>query len=108
MPLLSVSSTTRVPAAADIPTIAETGVPDFDAVGWTLICVPAATPSPIVERLHAEFAAAVAAPDIRALIDKTGAIAPVSPPPAKLQRFLASEIDRWGDIIERAGVTKSQ
>jgi tripartite-type tricarboxylate transporter receptor subunit TctC len=105
---LGVSSTARVPAAADIPTIAETGVPGFDAVGWTLMCVPAATPRPIVERLHEEFAAAVAAPDIRALIDKTGAIALVSPPPAELQRFLASEIDRWGDIIERAGVAKSQ
>ena len=53
---LGVTSTTRVPALPDVPTIAEAGVPGFDAVGWTMICVPAATPKPIVERLQAELA----------------------------------------------------
>jgi tripartite-type tricarboxylate transporter receptor subunit TctC len=48
---LGVSSTIRVPALPDVPTIDEAGVPGFDAVGWTLICAPAATPKPIVERL---------------------------------------------------------
>ena len=49
---LGVTSTTRVPALPDIPTIAEAGVAGFDAVGWTMICVAAATPKPIVERLQ--------------------------------------------------------
>ena len=105
---LGVSSTIRVPVVPDIPTIAEAGVPGFDAVGWTLMCVPAATPKPIVDKLHAEMKAVAAMPDIQALMVKLGTIPVDSAPPPELQKFLASEIDRWGDIIQRAGVAKSQ
>ena len=72
------------------------------------MCVPAATPKPIVNRLHAELKAVAAMPDIQALSIRLGTIPVESPPPAELQKFLASEIDRWGDIIERAGVARSQ
>ena len=105
---LGVSSTTRVPALPDIPTIAEAGVAGFDAVGWTMICVAAATPSPIVERLQKEFALAAAAPDVQALMVRLGLLPVASPPPAEVHKFLATEIDRWGGIIEKAGVAKSQ
>jgi tripartite-type tricarboxylate transporter receptor subunit TctC len=105
---LGVSSTTRVPALPDIPTIAESGVTGFDAVGWTMICVAAATPSPIVDRLQKEFALAAAAPDVQALMIRLGLLPVASPPPAEVQQFLATEIDRWGGIIEKAGVAKSQ
>jgi tripartite-type tricarboxylate transporter receptor subunit TctC len=105
---LGVTSTTRVPAAADIPTIAEAGVPGFDAVAWTMLAVPAATPKPIVDRLYAELKATAAMPDIQALIVRLGTIPVDSPSPPELQKFLASEIARWSDIIERAGVAQSQ
>jgi tripartite-type tricarboxylate transporter receptor subunit TctC len=105
---LGVTSTTRVPAAADIPTIAEAGVPGFDAVAWTMMAVPARTPKPIIDRLHAELKATAAMPDIQALIVRLGTIPVDSPPPAELQKFLASEIDRWSDTIEHAGVAQSQ
>jgi len=105
---LGVSSTTRVPALPDIPTIAESDVTGFDAVGWTMICVAAATPSPIVDRLQKEFALAAAAPDVQALMIRLGLLPVASPPPAEVQKFLAMEIDRWGGIIEKAGVAKSQ
>jgi putative tricarboxylic transport membrane protein len=105
---LGVSSTTRIPALPDTPTIAEAGVPGFDAVGWTLMCVPAATPKPIIDRLQAEFAAVAAMPEISALMARLGIVSVHSPSPAELQKFLASEIDRWGGIIERAGVARSQ
>jgi tripartite-type tricarboxylate transporter receptor subunit TctC len=105
---LGVTSTTRVPALPDVPTIAEAGVAGFDAVGWTMICAPAATPKPIIERLNAELNTAAAAPDIRELIVKLGTI-PVPPAsPAELQKFLAAEIERWGHLIEKAGLAKSQ
>jgi len=104
---LGVSSTTRVPVLPNIPTIAESGVPGFDAVGWTLVCAPAATPMPIVDRLSAELSAAAQAPDVQTLIVKLGTIPVQSPPPAELQKFLAAEISRWGDLIERAGVAKT-
>ena len=105
---LGVTSETRVPAAPEIPTIAEAGVPGFDAVAWTMLAVPAATPKSIVDKLHAELKSAAATPDIQALIMRLGTIPVDSPPPAELQKFLASEIDRWSDIIERAGVARSQ
>jgi tripartite-type tricarboxylate transporter receptor subunit TctC len=101
---LGVSSTVRVPALPDVPTIDEAGVPGFDAVGWTLICAPAATPKPIVDRLSDELAKAAAAPEVHELMVKLGTIPVKSPPPAELQTFLASEIARWGDLIRRAGV----
>jgi tripartite-type tricarboxylate transporter receptor subunit TctC len=105
---LGVTSTTRVPVAPDIPPIAEAGVPDFDAVGWTILCVPSATPKSVVDRLHAELKAVTAMPDIHAMSIRLGTIPVESPPPDELQKFLATEIDRWGGIIERAGVAKSQ
>jgi tripartite-type tricarboxylate transporter receptor subunit TctC len=101
---LGVSSTERVPALPDVPTIDEAGVPGFDAVGWTMICAPAATPKPIVDRLSDELAKAAAVPEVHDLMIKLGTIPVQSPPPAELQAFLASEIARWGDLIRRAGV----
>lgn len=104
---LGVSSTERVPALPDVPTISDAGVPGFDAVGWTLICAPAATPKPIIDRLATELSAAAQAPDVQSLIIKLGNLPVKSPPPDELQKFLASEIGRWGELVERAGVAKS-
>jgi tripartite-type tricarboxylate transporter receptor subunit TctC len=105
---LGVSSTTRVPALPDVPTIAEAGVAGFDAVGWTMICAPSATPKPVIDRLHAELKAVAATPEIRDVIVRIGTIPVDSPPPAELQTFLAAEIDRWGRLIERAGLAKTE
>ncbi len=105
---LAVSSLTRVPALPEVPTIAESGVPGFESIGWTLIFAPSATPKPIVDRLHAELKAVAAMPEVKALIERIGNIPVDSPPPAELQKFLASEIDLWSRIIERAGLAKSQ
>ena len=105
---LGVSSTTRVPALPDIPTIAEAGVTGFDAVGWTMICVAAATPSPD-RRTLAERVRSGRRDARRPGADDQARHHPGrSPPPAEVQKFLATEIDRWGGIIEKAGVAKSQ
>jgi tripartite-type tricarboxylate transporter receptor subunit TctC len=104
---LAVSSIERLPALPELPTIAESGVPGFDAVGWTLICAPAATPKPIIDRLNAELAAAAEIPEIRTLIVNLGTLPVKKSSPAELQKFLASEIDRWGELIEHAGVAKT-
>jgi tripartite-type tricarboxylate transporter receptor subunit TctC len=105
---LGVSSITRVPALPNVPTIAESGVPGFDAVGWTMICAPSATPKPVIDRLHAELKAVAAMPEIRDVMVRIGTIPVDSPPPAELQAFLASEIERWGGLIERAGLAKTE
>jgi tripartite-type tricarboxylate transporter receptor subunit TctC len=104
---LGVSSTVRVPAVPNIPPIAKAGVPGFDAVGWAMLAVPSATPKPAVERLQAELKAVIAMPEIAELVVRLGTIPVDTPPPDELQKFLATEIERWGDIIERAGVAKS-
>ena len=104
---LGVTSPTRVPVAPDIPPIAE-AVPGFDAVGFTILCVPSATPKAVVDKLHAELKTVAAMPDIHAMSIRLGTIPIESPPPAELQKFLAAEIERWGGIIERAGVAQSQ
>jgi tripartite-type tricarboxylate transporter receptor subunit TctC len=101
---LGVSSPERVPKLRNVPTIAESGVPGFDAVGWSMICVPAHTPQPIIDTLNSDLAAALQTPKVASLIVRIGTL-PVkknlSPP--ELETFLASEIDRWGKIITRAG-----
>ena len=105
---LGVSSTARVPVLPDVPTIAEAGVPGFDAVGWTMICAPAATQKPIIDRLHTELKTVAAMPDVKGLIERLGNIPVDSPPPPELQKFLASEIEHWGKLVECAGLAKSQ
>jgi tripartite-type tricarboxylate transporter receptor subunit TctC len=104
---LGVSSTERVPALPDVPTVAEAGVPGFEAVGWTLVCAPAATPEPIVETLNAALVAAAETPDVRALMIELGTLPVKSQSPAELKPWLASEVGRWGKLVERAGVAKS-
>ncbi len=104
---LAVTSTARVPVLPNVPTIAEAGVPGFEAEGWTLVCAPAATPQPIVDKLSAEINLAAATSDVQKLIIQLDTLPTKSPPPAELKTFLASEIDRWGKLIERSGAARS-
>jgi tripartite-type tricarboxylate transporter receptor subunit TctC len=104
---LGVSSPERVPALPDVPTIAEQGIAGFDAVGWSMILAPAATPKPIVDRLNDEIAKATDTPEVHALIVKLGTIPVHRQSPDEWQKFLASEIARWGDLIKRAGVAST-
>jgi tripartite-type tricarboxylate transporter receptor subunit TctC len=105
---LGVSSTTRIPAAPEIPTLADAGLPGFDAVGWLLICAPAGVPASTVAKLASEIKEVAALPEIRDLMVKLGTLPVDTPSPAELQRFLADEIGRWGDLIDKAGVAASQ
>jgi tripartite-type tricarboxylate transporter receptor subunit TctC len=102
-----VSTAARIEALPNVPTVAEAGVPGFEAVGWTMVLAPAATPKPIIDRLGTELAAAAKTPEVRAFIQKLGNIPVDSPPPRELQKFLAAEIDRWGELIERAGLAQT-
>ena len=103
---MGVSTAARVEALPNVPTVAE-AVPGFEAVGWTMVLAPAATPKSIVDRLGTELAAAEKNPDVRLFIAKLGNIPVDSPPPGEAQKFLAAEIERWGDLIERAGLAKT-
>lgn len=105
---LGVSSTTRVATLPDVPPIAENGVPGFDAVAWLMIVAPAATPPGIVDKLHADLKAIVAAPDLQRKLVALGVIPIDTPPVPTLQAYVKSEITRWGKVVEHAGLAGSQ
>ena len=100
---LGVTTKTPAPAAPDIRPIAELGVPGFEAAAWQMVVAPAGTPQPIVDRLHAELKAIVAMPDTQARIRGIGLVPVETGSPAELQRFIVSEIARWGAVVERSG-----
>ena len=105
---LGVSSLARVPSAPDIPTIAETAVPEYEGVGWVMIVGPANIPKPIVSRLHGEFKAIAALPEIKDHLIRLGTIPAESPSPEEQQRYINAEIRRWAPVVQRAGLAGTQ
>ncbi len=105
---LGVSTKERVAALPDLAPIAEQGVPGFDAASWQMVVAPAATPPDVVERLYAEIKAFMAQPQIRERVSKMGLIPIDTPSVANLRIFVKTEIDRWGKVVEQAGIAGSQ
>jgi tripartite-type tricarboxylate transporter receptor subunit TctC len=105
---LGVSSTTRIPSAPDIPTIAESGVPGYEGVGWVMIVAPAHTPGAVVERLYAELKSIAALPEVQEQMIALGTIPVDSPPPDAQQRFIDAEIVRWSKVVKLAGIAGTQ
>jgi tripartite-type tricarboxylate transporter receptor subunit TctC len=104
---IAVTSIERVPVLPDVPTMAEAGLAGFEAQGWTMICAPSATPPATIDKLAVELEAAAEQPEVRDLIVRIGMVPTKSPSPDQLKSFLASEIESWGRLIERAGAAKS-
>ncbi len=105
---LGVSTRERVPAASELPTLHEAGVPGYDASAWQMIVAPAKTPKEIVDRLNAELNAIVREPAVNRDINGRGHVAVVTPPVAELQRFVQAEIVRWSKVVEDAGAKGSE
>ena len=105
---LGVSSTTRIPSAPEIPTIAKSGVPGYEGVGWVMIVAPAHTPGVVIDRLYAELKSIAALPEIQKQMIELGTIPVDSPPPDAQQRFVNSEIVRWSKVVELAGIVGTQ
>ena len=105
---LGVSSAERLPSAPEIPSLAEVGVPGFDAAGWGMVVAPAHTPSPIVSKLYQAFSAVLSQPDVRAHMTVLGMVPQSSPPPEKLQDFINAEMVRWGKVVKTAGLAGTE
>ncbi len=105
---IGVSTMNRWPVLPDIPTLNETGVPGFDAAGWFMIAGSAGTPQPIVQRLHNEFRTIMGLPDVQETVGRTGVVPVVSPPLAELPKFIVSEKERWGKVVQQVGLTGTQ
>jgi tripartite-type tricarboxylate transporter receptor subunit TctC len=101
---LGVTTLARWSVAPDIPTLNEAGVPGFDAAGWFMVAVPAGTPKPIVDRLHAEFRTIMGLPDVEQAVNRLGIVGVVSPSLDELSRFVKSELERWGKVVQQAGL----
>jgi tripartite-type tricarboxylate transporter receptor subunit TctC len=99
---LAVTSAKRTPALPDVPTVAEAGVPGYEATTWTGIVAPAGLPKPLVARLNAELVKAVASPTFRAKAAAIGS-EPASSTPEQFGAFIRSEYVKWGDVVRRSG-----
>jgi tripartite-type tricarboxylate transporter receptor subunit TctC len=98
---LGVSSLKRLPAAPDIPTIAEQGVADFEATQWYGLLATAGTPRDIVDRLNAASARALRGETLRARLEAEGAEAAPGTP-EEFRDFILAERTRWADVVRRA------
>jgi tripartite-type tricarboxylate transporter receptor subunit TctC len=105
---LGVSTAIRLPSAPDIPPIAEVGVPGFDAAGWGVVAAPAGTPPEIVAKLKAALTESLALPAVQQQIIQLGMIPAQSSTPEALQRFIDSEIARWGKVVQQAGLAGTE
>jgi tripartite-type tricarboxylate transporter receptor subunit TctC len=105
---LGITSKVRLPTAPEIPPIAEAGVPGFEAVSWTVFVAPSKTPEPIAARLHAELIALAATSEMREQTVKLSMLPVTSPSLAALQKFLPQEIERWGKLVQQAGIAGTE
>ena len=101
--MVAVTSLKRSPSTPDIPTVAESGYPDFDVVSWWGIVTPAGVPKEIVAKLHAEIIKVLALPEIKARLADQGADA-ASNTPAQFAAYIKSEIAKWATLIKELGV----
>ena len=100
---IAVTGAKRSPAAPDIPTVSESGVPGYEVTAWHGISAPAKTPREIVNRLNSEILRALNAPDIQARFKDLGA-EPVGNTPEQATAFVQKEIDKWAKVIKAAGI----
>ncbi|SKA35825.1 Tripartite-type tricarboxylate transporter, receptor component TctC [Enhydrobacter aerosaccus] len=101
---LAVTTQQRSPVAPDVPTVAESGYPGFDAIAWHGILAPARTPPAIVDRLSQEIAKALNDPETKALLANQ-AMQPVGNSPADFAAFIQKDIATWKAVAQAAHVT---
>lgn len=99
---LGVTSLKRSPAAPEIPTIAEQGLPGFDAASWFALFAPAGTPRPIVDRLQVEVKKILAQPEIAKKLAEAGLDA-VGSSPDELAAYQRTEIAKWAKVVRDSG-----
>ena len=102
---LAVASEKRSAVLPEVPTAVESGVAGFLASSWNALAAPAKTPRPVIDRLQREIAATVADPAVQQKL-KALNVEPRSSTPEQTAALLVSDIKRWSEVIERAGIPK--
>ncbi len=103
--ILGITSDRRFPALPDVPTVAESGVPGYNATSWNAISAPAKTPKPIIERLNKEINLALEDKEVKGKLLELGVVARGGTPD-ELTKLLSSDIVKWRGVIERANIPK--
>lgn len=99
---IAVSSKERVETLPDVPTLADSGLPGFEAVSWIGALVPAATPEPIADKIHADMVAVLRDPDLRRQLASAGAIV-VGNSRQEFARWNEAEIAKWAQAVKQSG-----
>jgi tripartite-type tricarboxylate transporter receptor subunit TctC len=102
--LLAVTTAARWPDLPEVPTLAEAGVPGYEAALWLALLAPAGTPDEIVRRLNAEIGAELKDPELIKTLRATG-IAPSLLGPQELGAFMRAEHEKWGRVVRETGAT---
>ncbi len=100
---LAVTTIKRSQFVPELPTLAESGLPGFDLTTWWGVMAPAATPQPVVDRLAAEIAKAMAAPDLRERFAAMGSEPPTVRSPAQFTAFVEKELKTYAALVKRSG-----
>jgi tripartite-type tricarboxylate transporter receptor subunit TctC len=105
MRALGVSFANRFAGLPDVPTLAEAGVPGYEATSWNAVAAPAKTPKAVIDKLNREIHAAIAVPELRQRLIDVG-VEPRASTPQQLHDLLVSETAKWGKVIEAAHIPK--
>ena len=103
----AVTSVKRSAAAPDLPTMIESGYPDFEAVPWFGLMAPAGTPPAIIDRLHRETVKVLALPEVRKRLNDLG-LDVIPGTPAEFAAAIEREIPRWASVIKQAGIKATE
>jgi tripartite-type tricarboxylate transporter receptor subunit TctC len=103
---LAVTGAERAESLPDTPTVAEQGMPGFEASAWNGLVAPAATPAKIVARLSEESARAARSPEIRDKLKSLGSKA-IGSTPAEFRQLVATEVPRWGQLVKTLGIKQN-
>jgi tripartite-type tricarboxylate transporter receptor subunit TctC len=101
--LLAVTGAKREPSIPDVPTVAESGVPGYEFDIWFALFAPAGTPPAIIQRLNQAVVKALAVPETRQKLARTGVNAGTSTP-EELRKHLVLEVDKWAKVVKAAGI----
>ncbi|HEU5276370.1 MAG TPA: tripartite tricarboxylate transporter substrate binding protein [Xanthobacteraceae bacterium] len=104
---LGTTGTTRSSVLPDVPTVAEAGVPGYEATIWLGIMAPKGTPQAVVDKLNAEITKAVNRADIKAMWAQQGAV-PMTMTPAEFGAYLEKDIGKWANVVKTANIKIEQ
>jgi tripartite-type tricarboxylate transporter receptor subunit TctC len=104
---LGTSASKRSKVLPDVPTIAESGVPGYEATIWLGIMAPKGTPQAVVDKLNTEINKAINRPEVLAAWDKQGAV-PLAMKPAEFDAYLRKDIEKWANVVNAAGLVQKQ